>query len=65
MMATSTASCSQFALAHPAVTTIIPGTRQPARVRENFELLKVAIPGDYLAELKADGLLRNDAPVPD
>jgi D-threo-aldose 1-dehydrogenase len=59
------AAASQFALAHPVVTAIIPGTRQPARVRENFELLKVAIPGDYWAELKADGLLRNDAPVPD
>lgn len=58
------AAASQFALAHPVVTAIIPGTRQPDRVTENFELLKVEIPGDYWAELKAEGLIRQDAPVP-
>ena len=59
------AAASQFALAHPVVTAIIPGTRQPERVRENFELLQVEIPADYWAELKAEGLVRADAPVPE
>ncbi|MDA0335492.1 MAG: aldo/keto reductase [bacterium] len=58
------AAASQFALAHPAVTAIIPGTRRPERVTENFELLQVEIPADYWAELKAEGLIRVDAPVP-
>lgn len=58
------AAASQFALAHPVITAIIPGTRQPDRVTENFELLKVKIPGDYWAELRAEGLLHPDAPVP-
>jgi D-threo-aldose 1-dehydrogenase len=58
------AAASQFALAHPVVTAIVPGTRQPDRVTENFELLQVAIPADYWAELKAEGLVRADAPVP-
>ncbi len=58
------AAASQFALAHPAVTAIIPGTRRPERVTENFELLQVEIPADYWAELKAEGLIRLDAPVP-
>jgi D-threo-aldose 1-dehydrogenase len=58
------AAASQFALAHPVVTAIIPGTRRPERVRENFELLQVEIPADYWAELKAEGLLHAEAPVP-
>lgn len=58
------AAASQFALAHPVVTAIIPGTRRPERVVENFELLKETIPSDYWAELKAEGLVRADAPVP-
>jgi D-threo-aldose 1-dehydrogenase len=58
------AAASQFALAHPVVTAIIPGTRRPERVVENFELLQVEIPADYWAELKAENLIRPDAPVP-
>ena len=58
------AAASQFALAHPVVTAIIPGTRQPDRVTENFQLIQVHIPPDYWAELKSEGLLRADAPVP-
>lgn len=58
------AAASQFALAHPVVTAIIPGTRQPDRVQENFDLLQEPIPADYWAELKHEKLLRADAPVP-
>lgn len=58
------AAASQFALAHPVVTSIIPGTRRPERVRENYDLLTVDIPADYWAELRAEGLIRDDAPVP-
>jgi D-threo-aldose 1-dehydrogenase len=58
------AAASQFALAHPVITAIIPGTRRPERVVENFDLLKEEIPADYWAELKAEGLVRADAPVP-
>jgi D-threo-aldose 1-dehydrogenase len=58
------AAASQFALAHPVVTAIIPGTRRPERVKENFELLQVEISADYWAELKAERLLHAEAPVP-
>ena len=58
------AASSQFVLAHPAITTIIPGTRQPDRVNENFQLLQEEIPVDFWAELKAENLIRKDAPVP-
>lgn len=58
------AAASQFALAHPVVTTIIPGTRVPERVTENLRLLDEKIPADFWAELKASKLIREEAPVP-
>lgn len=58
------AAASQFGLAHPVVTTIIPGTRVPERVDENLNLLKEKIPADFWTELKAEKLIRQDAPVP-
>ena len=58
------AAASQFALAHPVVTTIVPGTRQPDRVTENLQLLAEEIPADFWAELRSEGLIREDAPVP-
>ena len=59
------AAASQFALAHPAVTCIIPGTRLPERVEENFRAIEAAIPAEFWAELKEEDLIRRDAPVPD
>jgi len=58
------AAASQFALAHPVVASIIPGTRVPERVDENLNLLNEKIPPDFWTELKAQQLIRNDAPVP-
>ena len=58
------AAASQFALAHTVVTTIVPGTRQPDRVTENLQLLAEEIPADFWAELRSEGLIREDAPVP-
>jgi D-threo-aldose 1-dehydrogenase len=58
------AAASQFALAHPVVTTIIPGTRVPDRVDENLNVVRERIPADFWAELKAEKLIRPDAPVP-
>src|SRR6185503_7986475 len=51
------AAASQFALAHPVVTTIIPGTRVPDRVDENLNTVREAIPADFWAELKAEKLI--------
>jgi D-threo-aldose 1-dehydrogenase len=59
------AAASQFALAHPQVTCIIPGTRVPDRVDENLKLVDEAIPSDFWLDLKAEKLVRQDAPVPD
>ena len=58
------AAASQFALAHPAITTIIPGTRQPDRVNENYEILEEEIPADFWAEIKTENLIHPGSPVP-
>jgi D-threo-aldose 1-dehydrogenase len=54
----------QFPLGHPAVATVIPGTRSPAEVAQNLEIFAPAIPADFWVELKHEGLLRADAPTP-
>jgi D-threo-aldose 1-dehydrogenase len=58
------AAALQFALAHPQVTCIIPGTRVPDRVSENLKLVDEPIPSEFWADLKAENLIRQDAPVP-
>jgi len=58
------AAASQFVFAHPAITCIIPGTRQPDRVSENFNLLKEDIPTEFWDELRNENLIRADAPLP-
>jgi D-threo-aldose 1-dehydrogenase len=59
------AAALQFPLAHPAVASVIPGPMLPAHVYSNLQALHHPIPPDLWRELKADGLLRKDAPTPD
>ena len=58
------AAALQFVLAHPAVKSVIPGAMADSEVRQNVALLKEPIPSQFWAELKGQGLLREDAPVP-
>ncbi len=58
------AAALQFPFGHPAVASIIPGPNAPEHVRANLEWMRVEIPADLWAELKAEGLLRPDAPTP-
>ena len=51
----------QFPLGHPAVATVIPGTRAPEEVAQNVAIFAPEIPADFWAELKHEGLLRADA----
>jgi D-threo-aldose 1-dehydrogenase len=53
-----------FPLAHPAVVSVIPGGQRPEEVRRNAANLQVSIPAALWSDLKAEGLLRADAPVP-
>ncbi len=54
----------QFPLGHPNVGAIIPGARSTDEIHQNKELFEAEIPADFWAELKAEGLLRQDAPTP-
>ena len=58
------AAAMQFPLAHPIVAAIIPGALEPGHVETNVKLYRHPIPAALWAELKAEGLLREDAPTP-
>lgn len=58
------AAALQFPLGHPSVAAVIPGARSAAHVQRNVEVFRHPIPTDVWAELKHEGLLRQDAPVP-
>jgi D-threo-aldose 1-dehydrogenase len=59
------AAALQFAGAHPAVVTSVIGTSSPGRIHDTARLAALAIPAAFWDELRAEGLIRADAPVPD
>jgi D-threo-aldose 1-dehydrogenase len=58
------AAALQFPLAHPAVASVIPGARSVEEVEENRELVAFPIPSGFWEELRSEGLLPEEAPVP-
>jgi D-threo-aldose 1-dehydrogenase len=58
------AAALQFPLGHPAVASVIPGPIGAAQVQRNLESFAAPIPADLWVDLKADGLVHPDAPVP-
>jgi D-threo-aldose 1-dehydrogenase len=54
----------QFPLGHPAVQTVLTGCRSVDELNENVESFQAPIPPAVWDELKADGLLVANAPVP-
>jgi D-threo-aldose 1-dehydrogenase len=58
------AAALQFPLGHPSVASVIPGASGPAQQAQTVEAFRTEIPDDLWAELKHEGLLREDAPVP-
>lgn len=58
------AAALQFPLAHPAVISVIPGGAKPEEVTANVRYLTEVIPVDFWEELKAEGLIVANAPVP-
>jgi D-threo-aldose 1-dehydrogenase len=58
------AAALQFLLAHPAVASHVPGTRNVSQMEQNIALVTQPIPAELWQDLKAAGLLRQDAPVP-
>lgn len=58
------AAALQFVVAHPAVASFCAGTRTRAQLRQNIEWFSQPIPSAFWQELKAKGLLHEDAPTP-
>jgi len=58
------AAALQFPVGHPSVASVIPGAVSAREVEQNLTSFRHPIPADLWAELKAEGLLRQDAPVP-
>ena len=58
------AAALQFALGHPVVASVATGMSSPEEVTANVAHMQRRIPADLWGELKAEGLLREDVPVP-
>ncbi|MFV0493121.1 MAG: aldo/keto reductase [Pseudorhodobacter sp.] len=58
------AAALQFVVAHPAVPTFMAGTRTVEQLQQNLAWFSHPIPDQFWADLKARGLLREDAPTP-
>jgi D-threo-aldose 1-dehydrogenase len=58
------AAALQFPLHHPAIAAIIPGGRRPDEIEVNLRHYRHLIPAQLWHELKAEGLLRQEAPTP-
>ncbi len=58
------AAALQFPLAHPVVASVIPGPVTPEQARMNAAGVRQRIPAELWHELKAEGLIRADAPTP-
>jgi D-threo-aldose 1-dehydrogenase len=58
------AAALQFSLAHPASAAVIPGASKPERIKEDHAALKATIPDDFWRELRKQGLVAPNAPLP-
>lgn len=58
------AAALKFPLAHPAVVAIIPGGAKPEEVTSNLGYFAEEVPAAVWADLKSEGLIDADAPVP-
>lgn len=58
------AAALQFPLGHPSVASVIPGAIHPDQVRRNVENFSLPIPAGLWSDLKGEGLIARDAPVP-
>ena len=58
------AAALQFLLAHPIVASVIPGGVTPEEVTQNLASINAPIPAAFWSDLKTQGLIDPDAPVP-
>lgn len=58
------AAALQFSLAHPASAAVIPGASKPERILEDHAALHAKIPDDFWHQLRKDGIVAPNAPLP-
>lgn len=58
------AAAVQFPLGHPAVQTVVLGCRSVEQVEDSVRMFETPIPVALWEELKAENLLRKEAPTP-
>jgi len=58
------AAALRFPLAHPLVASVIPGLDSPQRVEQTMALYRHNIPAALWQDLRAEKLIRADAPIP-
>ena len=58
------AAALQFVLAHPASAAVIPGASKPERITEDHAALKAKVPAEFWIELRRQGLVASNAPLP-
>jgi D-threo-aldose 1-dehydrogenase len=58
------AAALQFPLAHPRVAAVVPGARSVDEISANKKWFEHAIPFDFWLEMRREGLLGEETPVP-
>ncbi len=58
------AAALQFPLGHPIVASVIPGARSQAEMEQNIAWFEMDIPAGLWSDLRAEGLLDVEAPLP-
>ena len=58
------AAALQFPLAHPQIASVIPGLASRQQIERTLALYETALPAELWRDLKHDGLVRMEAPVP-
>jgi D-threo-aldose 1-dehydrogenase len=58
------AAALQFPLAHPAVASVVTGMRSVVEVKADVAHCRAAIPAAFWDELRHEGLIAEQAPVP-
>jgi D-threo-aldose 1-dehydrogenase len=58
------AAAIQFPLAHPAVASVVAGVGRISHLDDYPAAMRTAIPAELWADLRSEGLLAADAPVP-
>ena len=58
------AAALKFVLGHPCVKTVVPGAVSAAEVEANAALMDRQIPAGLWSDLRSEGLIRSNAPLP-